>query len=277
MILRYWALAPAANGLSLLRVSYAISVGQAVNSVFPARAGDLVKAALLTRNPRGVLAGNFTGAAEGDRRFTFMKAIGLIVADRIVDVSTLIFIVLLSGAFFVPATKIPQTALPSWEYVVGGLAIVAVLLLVWRQAVHSHVSKTAAKISAWLADFRGGFGGMTSGRKVALGVLFAALSWGCELLSLMWLSHLQGYPLGVSQAVFILLALNFFISVPLSIANFGPFEAGVVMALKMVSEIPTEQALAVATVHHIAQVSSVTVIALVSFGVFRFFSPKYPA
>ena len=77
-----------------------------------------------------------------------------------------------------------------------------------------------------------------------------------------------------TQAVFVLLALNFFISVPLSIANFGPFEAGVVMALQAVEKIPTEQALAVATVHHLAQMLSVLMMAILSFLLIRFVAPK---
>jgi uncharacterized protein (TIRG00374 family) len=274
MVFRYWALIPGEHSPSIFRVGYAVSVGQAVNNYFPARVGDLVKAALLTRDPRAALTGGAIVAHKNDRRLTFLKAIGLVVADRIVDVGTLILMVLLSGALFVPADFISADKLPSKTTAIAVCLVIAVFIFFSRRAVSDHVSAKLKKLTAWLREFRGGFHGMMKPKKLGLAIVFAALSWQCEILSLQTLSSMQGYPMTFTQAVFVLLALNFFISVPLTIANFGPFEAGVVMALQAVQKIPTEQALAVATVHHIAQMIAVTLVAFIAFVLVRFVVPR---
>ncbi len=276
MVFRYWALLPTEHSINIFRMAYAISVGQAVNTYFPARAGDFLKAALMTRDPKTAFSGKApTGEFEGeDRRFTFLKAMGLIVADRVVDVGTLILMVLFSGALFIPADIVAKKEMPpTWVFVAVIVGILAAVIIA-KYAVGTRVSDKLKTIAHWIKDFRAGFRGMVKPRKLALGILFAALSWGCEILSLQTLSSMQGFPMTFTQAVFVLLALNFFISVPLSIANFGPFEAGVVMALQAVEKIPTEQALAVATVHHLAQMTSVVAMAAISFLLLRYVAPK---
>jgi hypothetical protein len=276
MVFRYWAILPSEHSINIFKMGYAISVGQAVNTYFPARAGDFLKAALMTRDPKTALSGNPPkGDFEGDdRRFTFLKAMGLIVADRVVDVSTLILMVLFSGALFIPADIVAKKEMPpAWVFVAVSVGILAAVFIA-KYALGTRVSDKLKKIAHWLKDFRAGFRGMVKPRKLALGILFAALSWECEILSLQTLSSMQGFPMTFTQAVFVLLALNFFISVPLSIANFGPFEAGVVMALQAVEKIPTEQALAVATVHHLAQMTSVLAMAGISFLLLKFVAPK---
>lgn len=273
MILRYWALVPGEHAPSLLRIAYAVSVGQAVNNFFPARAGDFIKAALLTRNPKAAFSRS-AQVVPDDRRFTFLKAMGLVVADRIVDIGTLILLVIFSGALMIPGDLMGKDKLPSTSTVLLVLAALAVVMFVARHAVGRKVAEKMKKLTAWFREFRGGFRGMLNPRQLAMGIVFAGLSWWCEILSLQTLSGLQGFPMTFAQSVFVLLALNFFISVPLSIANFGPFEAGVVMALQAVEKIPTEQALAVATVHHIAQMASVTILAVITFLLARIFLPK---
>ncbi|GEM_PF-866821 len=276
MIFRYWALIPTEHSINIFRMAYAISVGQAVNTYFPARAGDFLKAALMTRDPKTAFSGNVPSKDfEGDdRRFTFLKAMGLIVADRVVDVGTLILLVLFSGALFIPADLVAKREMPPTWVIAAIVVGILAAIVIGKYALGTRVSDKLKKIAHWMKDFRAGFRGMVKPRKLALGILFAALSWECEILSLQTLSSMQGFPMTFTQAVFVLLALNFFISVPLSIANFGPFEAGVVMALQAVEKIPTEQALAVATVHHLAQMSSVVVMAAISFLLLRFVAPK---
>jgi hypothetical protein len=276
MIFRYWALLPTEHSINIFRMAYAISAGQAVNCYFPARAGDFLKAALMTRDPKAAFSGQAPkGDFEGDdRRFTFLKAMGLIVADRVVDVGTLILMVLVSGALFIPADLVAKKEMPPTWVIIAIVVGILVAVIIAKYALGTRVSDKLKKVAHWIKDFRAGFRGMVKPRKLALGILFAALSWECEILSIQTLSSMQGFPMTFTQAVFVLLALNFFISVPLSIANFGPFEAGVVMALQAVEKIPTEQALAVATVHHLAQMTSVVAMAAISFLLLRYVAPK---
>ena len=71
------------------------------------------------------------------------------------------------------------------------------------------------------------------------------------------------FNLSLGELMFVLLVLNIAISVPVSFANVGPFEAAIALALTSFG-MDGSKALAVATVHHAIQLITIGLGAAVS-------------
>ena len=242
MILRYHAIIPRSINPGLRRVTYAISLGHLTNTYFPARAGDVLKCFLLSRAQRGKRS-----------RLSLLAATGAVVADRVLDVSVLLLMALIWRAFSHPRIQEWMNSLPlNW-----GVGILAVGVLVLA-AVGWHVflRQRSVRAAKWGAEFRSGMVGLTDPRSVGLAAAFAFVSWGGEALAIHALANSQGLELTFGNTVFVVLMLNLAISVPLSFANVGPFEAAVALSLTSFG-LDSTQAVAVATVHHGLQLFSI--------------------
>ncbi len=82
--LRLWAILPRDVALTLGRTAYAFTLGEWCNIFAPARAGDALKVVLLNR-------------AGGARPITLPQATGAVLADKIVDVGTLVLLCAATG------------------------------------------------------------------------------------------------------------------------------------------------------------------------------------
>lgn len=232
-------------------VAYAISIGQGVNTFLPARAGDVIKAVLFSR------------AATGPIKPTLLQGAGVLLADRIVDISSLILLVVLSGAYRMPGVTLPS--LPSIDG--GGIGVAAALIVVIAVAVWL-LRKKLSTARRWLYEMRAGLAGMLDPKRVTLSVLFAMAAWAAEALSLQVLANAQGLGISFSQSMYLLVILNLAIAVPVSVANVGAFEASIIFALGTLGA-SMEQGLAVATVHHAMQWAAISAWALSMMWLFR--------
>lgn len=246
IILRYQALAPREYAPSLRRTTYAVGLGHSLNTFFPARAGDVLKCFLLGQGAQS--------------RMSVLGAAGLVLGDRVVDVAVLFAMGFAWNSYQHPKMQQWLGGFTANAGVWIGIAVFVIFATVgWillRRFKHS---------SQWAGEFRTGLLGLTRPIPLLLGIGLAFLAWGAEAKSLQILAQTQGLGLTFGHALFVLIMLNFAVSIPLSFANLGPFEAAIALSLATFG-LAYSPALAVATVHHGLQLFAVmvwTVIAVV--------------
>ncbi len=227
------------------QVTYAITMGHALNLFFPARAWDVLKCFLLSK-------GKGRGGA-----MTVLSAAGVMVADRIVDITALLAIAGIWGAYRHPVVqqwlgKVDTTSMVS---LLTGAAILAVLAL-------TLLKYQASRASKWGAEFKMGFRVLRRPQLLGLAFVFALIAWAGEAYSIQVLAGALGLDLDFAGAIFVLFALNLAISVPLSFANLGPFEAAIAISLTSFG-MDSSPAFAAAALHHGLQLLVVLLWAMI--------------
>jgi glycosyltransferase 2 family protein len=239
IVLRYQVVIPREVDPGFRRVAYAIGLGHMVNTYFPARAGDVLKCYLLSKGRGNPL--------------TLLTSTGVLIADRLIDVGTLLAMAVVWKSYDHPMMRQLVSKISfNWGAGIGAgaaVATVAVGGLVWFFLLR----KGRHRLVEWGGQFRQGMLCLVRPRYLVLSVVLAFISWSGELLAFQFLAQSQGVTLTFGNAIFVLLALNLAISVPLSFANVGPFEAAIALALTTFG-MPSSNALAVATVHHGIQI-----------------------
>jgi uncharacterized membrane protein YbhN (UPF0104 family) len=233
LVLRSDVLIPRETYPGARRVVYSIGLGHLMNTYFPARAGDVLKCFLLS---------------QGGSPLSLLSAAGVLIGDRIIDITVLLGMAVAWKAYAHPqmvewlsGVSIPYT-----------LVSAGVLISALAGALFWFTRKGSRRTAKWTKEFWKGTACLSRPRFLLLGVLFAFISWSGEALALQALAQAQGTSLTFGNAVFVVVALNLAISVPLSFANVGPFEAAIALALSTFG-MAAPQAVAVATIHHAIQ------------------------
>lgn len=240
ILLRNAVLTPAELYPGLHRIVYAVGVGHALNTYLPARAGDVLKCFLLSKGRKG--------------RLSTLSAAGVVVADRILDVLTLF-------AMAVVWRADKHTGLQAWlrNYFVNWswiqLLTVCVLAITTALFVVRGSSYFAAR---WTGEFRSGMRCLFRPSRVVVAVLLAIVAWSAEAYSVIFLANALGGDLSFSNGLLVIVALNFAISLPVSFANLGPFEAAIALTLTSFG-MSSNSAFAAATVHHGLQLLTIGV------------------
>jgi uncharacterized membrane protein YbhN (UPF0104 family) len=229
--LRLRAIVPRNVALTLGRAAHAFAVGEWVNVFTPARAGDAVKVVLLNR-------------AAGAQSMSVPTATGAVLADKIVDVSSLVLLFAATG-FAGVARAGAQTSLRTPEVLLGTGGIVALVCLGVRWA-RPRWFEGLLRLRRELAN---GLSALKDPVKVLASVSFSIGAVLAELLALRLLCGALGFPLSAPQIVLALVILNLGISVPVSLANLGVYEAVLAFGLHQ-SGVPLAAAVAIATLHH---------------------------
>lgn len=251
MILRFYILLPSPR-VGFSKVIEAMSYGQLVNSLLPARAGDVIKAVVIGKS--------------GNGNVSVMTSAGVLVADKLVDILALISALFIVGVHNLPESKMLWTW-PEWVYWVFAAVALAGLI-----ALRFFLSKIREKWNALAAHFVSGLAAIGDVKRFAGALVAGQMVWLAEAAALKVLCGSQGIELNWPQAFFVLALLNLAMSFVFSVANVGPFEASIVYALAAFS-VSTETALAIATVHHANLLASV---ALWSGGIFIWNKIKRP-
>lgn len=252
MILRLWFLLEKPGAPGFPTVAYAISVGHAVNTFLPATAGNVLKAILLTRDPT-------------NRSYTVMKGTGTLIADRLVDILSLLVLVLISGAYRVTNVRMPKPP-DSWPFIATAILGLSALAVWWA------LRRRTSAVVRWLTEIRSGLTGLLR-PGVGVSFLFSLASWSSEALCASALASYQGLSIDFGQSMFVLLVLNLAVAIPVSVASLGTFEASVVFALTTLG-LSTASALAVASVHHLLQYAAISLCALVTTIFYRRLRPQ---
>lgn len=196
-----------------------------VNSVLPAKMGDLYRGWLL-KKARGV---------------SMSHAIGTVLAERIIDASALVLLLAVSGLFALRGRVSPEMASMLELGLVGLLMIGLGLLLMAR--LGAHVSRLfSLRVQGVYARFEEGT--FRSFRGMPVVVVLTALAWAAEVGRLYFVTQALGLNVGLVVAIFVLSAGSLLLVVPTP-GGLGAVETGIAGVLALVG-VGAEAALAAA-------------------------------
>ena len=217
-------------------------LGFFMNNVFPARAGEIVRAHMGSK-------------VSGERR-SFVLA--TVAAERLADGVTLSLLFALC-AVGVRSTGIAKELLyVAALFGVAGVAVGLVLALRTRvyRFLHWLESKFQNKYSSYFLSrvevFLKGLEPLCTPKMLAGIVIWSIVVWGVELLAYVQISKAFGVSLSFSSTVLFLVAVNFSSLVPLAPGAIGVIEAFASAALVAVG-IDRELALAMVVTQHMMQ------------------------
>jgi uncharacterized membrane protein YbhN (UPF0104 family) len=228
---RLWAILPRDVALTLGRTAYAFTVGEWLNIFAPARAGDALKVVLLNR-------------VAGAQPISLPKATGAVLADKVIDVGSLVLLCAATGlAGLVRAGA--EARLPGAGVVLGALG--AAVLAVWGiRRLRPHWLERLQRLRREVVT---GLTALRDPLRIVASTACSLGAWVAELLALRVLCGALGFPLTPPQLVLALVAVNLGVSVPVSFANLGVYEAALAFGLGQ-SGVPLASAVAIATLHH---------------------------
>ncbi len=233
-ISRLWVLCPPTVGVSWKQAARAYTSGQFVSNFIQGQAGHAVKVAVL-RQPANAQGRQMAGA----------ESTAIVLVDKVMDVLMLLG---LSGLAVLQLNLLAQ----AWRYLdhhlLWGIPVVAVAIATLIYCLR----RSSRRIRRGLADFKQGLAVVKSPVQVGQGITMGLSDWFIECILLQVLCVAQGFPLSPAQLMVSLFILNIGVSIPISIANLGTFEASLVFALTRFG-VPLVPGVAIATLFHIFQ------------------------
>ncbi len=233
LALRFFSLLPKAY-VSPLNICRIYSVGQFLNHVVLARAGDLYKILAVKK-------------AANNREFSTAYVVSALIIERFLASLTLLMLVfLLMDWLTIKVTDIPvlDTAYQLMSGIVVVLLATAVLYL---------LQKRSTRLRRWLRELVKSFTTIMNLQRLSVSIGLSFLVWTFEVLSLKFLAAPLQIDFELGQGMLILLILNIGIAVPMTLANVGIYEAALVFGLGLWGVEPNK-AIAVALCHHIIQI-----------------------
>jgi uncharacterized membrane protein YbhN (UPF0104 family) len=233
--LRFWAVIPEDAGIGVLDAARIFTLGDWANLFAPARGGDVLKMVLMKR----------TGS-DVDIRLSW--ATGAVLADKVIDVGSLLFLCAITGSLglLYGWAGMASVAHPvAWV----GASLGALLL----GAVALAVSARTARIRDLFRQFREGSSALKDPARCSISVSFGVGAWAAEILALGVLCGGLGFSPSASHLVFAVVLLNVGITVPVSFASLGVYEACLAYGLTRAG-LPLPSAIAAATAHHVLEV-----------------------
>lgn len=232
MGLRAWGLTP--KGTSLRVVLWAVTYGQFASAFLPARAGEALKLAIL-------------GDKKNGAKLSYFTATGVLIADRVADLAGLLIFIFFTQSYRVDKLN-PDYPSIGWKVVLGLVALHLILFAAWKFFLKARFPTIREKLN----EFKKGLAVLFYWKHILPALFFSTLTWACEVFALHTLMEGMGASFSFGHTVAILVLLNLAISIPISVANLGTFEASIVFALGKLG-IPLAPAIAIAVVHHTMQ------------------------
>jgi uncharacterized membrane protein YbhN (UPF0104 family) len=243
---RLWVLFPKDARLPWIKTARAISYGQFLNTFGPTGAGDVLKV-VLTRKHKD----------KNGRQLDATESSAIVfVVDKVADLGSLLLlmaIALLQGSLNLPALNFGDRL----KTILIGTAF---LILLFYIIFFIFRSRSGA-IARWLSGFRAGLRALQEPKRLSKALLMGLGNNLAKLIALYVLCIAQGFFLSFPELLVAILILNLGISVPISPANLGVYEAALTFALTSFG-IPTTEGLAIATVHHVCQMIEIAILAL---------------
>jgi glycosyltransferase 2 family protein len=264
-IVRWKYIVNSVTPTSFRNLASATQIGFLGNMVLPARAGEGVRALVLTRHTK----------------VPFSKTFAFVALDRVTDLFGLIAIMLVAIFAYRPelAVTIPgatfglsedivfspttyQTGAYGMGFVLFGIIAVFVLLYAQKafilkvvQAVVGVVSESLSNLGVrLLTQFAEGLDVFKSPRDMAMAIVFSLATWMMPVLFFMCTLKAFGIDAPWYTAFVMQSILSVFIAVPGAPGFVGQFHVPVVITLVMiVSGINIDQAKAFAIINHLAQ------------------------
>jgi uncharacterized protein (TIRG00374 family) len=222
----------------LLRI---LMLGWFVNSLVPAKLGDLYRSYLVKR------------------RFgiSMSRTVGVVVAERLLDV-VVVFGLLVVGGY----VAFGRTVLPDLWIVYATGAVFGLLIAIGLVAIYALGPKVARFFPGEVRRigrlFREGV--LHSFRALPVAAAFTLAIWGAEAMRLMFVLWALGLELPASGIVFVAVATSLLTTVPLTPAGFGFVEIAMVYVLTEGFGLAQSDAVAVAVLDRAVSVFSVIVV-----------------
>lgn len=241
-----------------LRLLPILMVSFFVNCVVPAKMGDIYRAYL----------------ARLRQRVPAARALGTIIAERLLDLVVLMALLLIAGAI-VFRDRAPGVLIP---YVIAGVIVCAAgigAIAVMRAGRGQRILRLLPEaVFHRYESFR--MGTVDSFRNLPLLVPLTALVWGMESarLALVVYSLGDGSSLGAAQLLLIALVAALLTTVPFLPGGLGLVEAGMVGVLVSVGGIGRNAALSIALLDRSISYGSVVAVGAVVFAVLHVRVPR---
>jgi uncharacterized protein (TIRG00374 family) len=210
----------------------ATAIGMMVNNVSPARAGELARAFILSRE---------TG------RIKFAAALASLVVDRVFDTLVVLLLLLLvvSMPGFPDGAMVGSWPIAKLLIVFSGIALVALVMLVlaalfphrvvgiWERVLGGFAPKLMQRGRGILISFGEGLGVLRDARRSAIVFFWALVMWLVNGTSFWIAFKAVGIEAPFSAALVLQSLLAFAVAAPSAPGFFGPFEAASKVALSV--------------------------------------------
>lgn len=245
--MRWWYILEPSKRIPIIDIFSALCIGFMANMLLPMRAGELIRAYIISKKERIVLSSVF----------------GTIVLERIFDLLAMIVILIIVIFFAAPENISPDVwaSLKKGGMTVTAIFIVAITFMVTLVHNYSRVDsflqrfyrmlpeRLGQKIESIVISFRDGLGALEKGSHVFAIIFYNALVW-LAIISTNFF-FLPMFDINASLEITLVLSLFiiFGVMVPSSPGFVGPLHAGIVIALGLYG-IDTDRALGIAIVIH---------------------------
>jgi uncharacterized protein (TIRG00374 family) len=223
----------------------AMLVGVVGNTILPLRLGDGARAYFLARR----------------EHISFTSTLGTVMLDRLIEVSSFVILVILTGFFYNFSVAIKRAEFAAVAAVGGAIII---LLLLVRFGPHLQLrftGRTGGRFFGWIHRFALGLASLKkAGVLVPAGIL-AAVSWGIGILMIVAIVKAFHFDLPYTAPVVVLIFENLGIAAVSTPANIGGFELSIIAAFSLFG-VDTASALSCAIVFHAVEVIPMVLLGL---------------
>jgi uncharacterized membrane protein YbhN (UPF0104 family) len=233
--LRFWAVIPPDAGLGVVEAARIFTLGDWANLFAPARGGDVLKMILMKR-------------AEGGGSIKLPWATGAVLADKVVDVGSLFLVCAITGSLGL-VSGWAGAASVSRPLALVGAGIAALLLATIVVAG----SARTARLRDVFRQLLEGLSALKHPARCPISVSLGVGAWAAELVALGVLCAGLGFSPSAPHLAFAVVLLNVGITVPISFASLGVYEACLAYGLSQ-SGLTLPSAIAAATAHHVLEV-----------------------
>ncbi len=234
----------------------ALLIGQAVNYIVPARAGDVTRVVLLNRLSRANTA----------------QSLGTVALEKLWDIAMLVLFTVGLGLVFPLPTWLIAPVRTVTIVLAVGVAVLAILLWRrsdflammdrWGERFFPAIHRRARKMAENALD---GFAGMRHPRPIAAAAFWSLATWGAGALINVAVFRAVNLPLTAIPAVLLLIVLQVGVAVPSLPGRIGVFEGLCVVVLALFG-VSYDVAFSYGLILHLAVfVPPIAVAALLSF------------
>lgn len=229
-----------------------------VNCVLPAKMGDVYRA-YLARSKLGIVAS---------------KAFGTIIAERLVDLLVLMGLLVTAGVVIfhrrVPGELVPYVIIGVGLCILGGCAV-----LVMRSGRGTRLLRLLPEaVFHRYESFR--LGTIHALDRWPLVIFLTGLIWGLEASRLAFVVFALGYDqLGPASFLLIALVAALLTTVPFLPGGLGLVEAGMVLVLVAIGNVPSDTAASIALLDRSISYGSLVILGFVVFAVTHIHMPRH--
>jgi len=254
--LRWRLLLTAEKQISLPNVFWANMAGYLGNNILPARAGEFIRAAYLSK--------------QNDVSISFVFATGLV--ERLVDVIALIIL----GSISLSMTRLLFGTLQLALQTMSIISILGLLAMIVLPRFDTRLSKviaalpwldlsTRSKLTGFLNQFLRGLGALHQIQRIAGFILLTALIWTIDALGTVFLSRTLHLSISLAQAFVLLAGLGLSSAIPSTPGYVGIYQFVAVVILEPLG-IPRSDALALILFFQV-----INLLVLLAWGMIAFF------